>query len=42
MSLPEIKNSEVVVSRPKDGQTEFRVVLEYSMGYLTANNGVVR
>ncbi|MDE0472387.1 MAG: virulence protein RhuM/Fic/DOC family protein, partial [Ekhidna sp.] len=28
MNLPEIKNSEVVVFKPKDGQTEFRVLLD--------------
>jgi len=28
MKLPEIKNSEVVVFKPKDGQTEFEVVLD--------------
>lgn len=28
MDLPEIKNSEVVVFKPKDGQTEFQVVLD--------------
>lgn len=28
MSLPEIKNSEVVVFKPKGGQTEFQVVLD--------------
>ena len=28
MNLPEIKNSEVVVFKPKDGQTEFQVVLD--------------
>lgn len=28
MSLPEIKNSEVVVFKPQDGQTEFQVVLD--------------
>jgi prophage maintenance system killer protein len=28
MNLPEIKNSEVVVFKPKGGQTEFRVVLD--------------
>jgi len=29
MSLPEIKNSEVVVFKPKGGKTEFQVVLDY-------------
>ncbi len=28
MNLPEIKNSEVVIFKPKDGQTEFQVVLD--------------
>ena len=28
MNLPEIKNSEVVVFKPKNGQTEGKVVLE--------------
>lgn len=28
MNLPEIKNSELVVFRPKDGETEFQVVLD--------------
>ncbi len=28
MNLREIKNSEVVVFKPKDGQTEFQVVLD--------------
>lgn len=28
MNLPEIKNSELVVFRPKDGKTEFQVVLD--------------
>ena len=28
MNLPEIKNSELVVFRPKDGQTEFHVVID--------------
>ncbi len=28
MNLPEIKNSEVIVFKPKDGQTEFQVVLD--------------
>ncbi len=28
MNLPEIKNSEVVVFKPKGGQTEFQVVLD--------------
>jgi hypothetical protein len=28
MNLPEIKNSEVIVFKPKDGQTEFQVILD--------------
>jgi hypothetical protein len=28
MNLPKIKNSEVVFFKPKDGQTEFQVVLD--------------
>ncbi len=28
MNLPEIKNSELVVFKPKDGKTEFQVVLD--------------
>lgn len=28
MNLPDIKNSELVIFKPKDGQTEFQVVLD--------------
>jgi hypothetical protein len=28
MNLPEIKNSEVVVFKPKDGRTEFQVIID--------------